>query len=66
MSFLRPSRERRGPDPYLAHKMLLFAAGAACAFAGIATEREWLVYVGIAVLLVGVLFRLAAQRRQGS
>lgn len=64
MSLFRPSRERRGPDPYVAHKMIVFVAGAAFGFAGIATEREWLVYLGIGVLLIGMLLRLATHRHQ--
>jgi hypothetical protein len=62
MLFLRVSRARRGPDRFLPHKILLFVTGAACAFAGIASGREWLINVGIAVLFVGVLLRLIRAR----
>ncbi len=57
MAIFRPSRTRRGPDPYLPHKMVLFALGTGIAFTGIALERRWLVTVGIAVLLVGFVLR---------
>lgn len=66
MSFFRLDRKRREHDRYVTHRMVIFVTGAAFGLAGIATEREWLVYIGIAVLLVGMLLRLAAQRRHGS
>ena len=63
MSPFRPSRARRGTDRFLPYKLLLFAAGAGFGMAGILSEREWLINVGIAVLLVGVLLRILASRR---
>ena len=57
MGLFRPSRERRGPDPYQHWKTLLFAIGAALGLAGIFTERDWLILVAIAVLAVGVALR---------
>jgi membrane protein implicated in regulation of membrane protease activity len=53
----RPDRRTRGPDPVLGHKMLLFVVGAILAVIGIATERNWIVYVAIAFLLAGVVLR---------
>ncbi|MGH7576814.1 MAG: hypothetical protein ACREM1_17030 [Longimicrobiales bacterium] len=64
MSLFRPDRRHRGHDPYVRHKMLVFVTGAAFALAGIASERDWLVYIGIAVLFIGVLLRLASDRRR--
>ncbi len=55
----RASRRRReGEDRFLAWKVRLFAAGAAAAFAGMATSRPWLVWTGIAILAVAVVLRL--------
>jgi len=53
----RPSRERRGEDRFLAWKVRIFVAGAALAFAGIGMSLSWLVWVGIGVLVVGLLLR---------
>ncbi|MGH7552622.1 MAG: hypothetical protein ACREMQ_06295 [Longimicrobiales bacterium] len=64
MDLFRASRTRRGPDPYLPHKMLIFVIGAALGIAGIASERTWLVNVGIGVLLLGVVLRVIAQRKR--
>ena len=56
MGLLGPSREKRGPDPHLDIKIFLFLAGAALAVAGMATERQFLVWLaflplaGIALL----------------
>lgn len=61
--FFRPSRERRGPDPLLPHKMFIVMIGGALGLAGMAFEQSWLVWAGIAVLAV-VLFISLVQRRQ--
>ncbi|MXW18607.1 MAG: hypothetical protein F4139_12515 [Gemmatimonadetes bacterium] len=54
----RPSRKRReGEDRFLAWKVQLFLIGAAAAFAGMAMSLSWLVWVGIAVLLVAMVLR---------
>ncbi|MDE2763155.1 MAG: hypothetical protein OXQ94_15735 [Gemmatimonadota bacterium] len=53
----RPSRERRGEDRFLAWKVRIFVAGAALALAGIGMSLSWLVWVGIGVLVVGLLLR---------
>ncbi|MFW6202654.1 MAG: hypothetical protein ACOC8B_08745 [Gemmatimonadota bacterium] len=58
----RPSRERRGPDPHLDVKIIVFVVGAALAVVGIAMEIEWLVTVAIAVLAAGVLLRFLRPR----
>jgi hypothetical protein len=44
--------------------MLIFVIGAALGIAGIASDRTWLVNLGIGVLLVGVVLRLVAQRNR--
>lgn len=54
---LRPSRQRRGEDPHLQTRMLIFAGGAVIALTGIATNRGWLIWIAIAVLAVGALMR---------
>ena len=54
----RPSRKRReGEDRFLAWKIGLFVIGAAAAFGGMATSLSWLVWVGIAVLVVAMILR---------
>ena len=54
----RPSRKRReGEDRFLGWKIGLFAIGAAAAFAGMATSLSWLVWAGIAVLIVAMILR---------
>ena len=59
----RPSRERKeGEDRFLAWKVALFISGAAVAFAGMALSWSWLVWVGIAVLVVALVLRLLATR----
>ena len=57
----RPSRTR-GDDRFLDAKMLIFTLGAALALAGMAFELGWLVYVAIAVLVVGLLLRFVRNR----
>lgn len=58
LGLFRPSRTRAGPDPHLDIKILLFAIGAAFGAAGMITGRGWIVFMGIAILLAGVLLRL--------
>lgn len=58
MTAFRPSRERRGPDPRLHLKILLFVIGAALGIAGMVLERTWLIALAIVLLAVGVLLRL--------
>lgn len=57
MKIFRPSREARGPDPFLNLKLVLFALGAALGIAGIIAGSEILVGIGILVLAIGVLLR---------
>jgi hypothetical protein len=57
------SRTRRGPDPYLPFKQLIFAIGAFLAMIGIAIDRPWLVNIAIGVLLLGIVLRFAGIRR---
>jgi len=57
-------RNRGGPDPYLAHKMVAFAAGAVLALTGIALEIGGLVTAAIVLLVATMLIsRIAAARR---
>ena len=59
----RPSRKRReGEDRFLAWKVGLFVIGAAAAFAGMAGSLSWLVWVGIAVLVVAMILRFLPGR----
>lgn len=57
--FIRPSRSRHGPDPYLNWKMALFAAGAAFGLAGMLAENSLLIGVGIVILAAGFVLRFA-------
>jgi hypothetical protein len=59
----RPDRSRRGADPALGYKMLIFVAGAVAGIAGIALEIDWLIIVAVIVLLIGLVLRFAARRR---
>lgn len=43
-------------------RMAIFAAGAALAVLGIATESSWLVYTAAGVLAVGVVLRFVSRR----
>jgi len=51
---LRPSRERRGPDPLLGPRMLLLAAGGVMAIAGFMLHFDWLITGAIVVLAIGI------------
>lgn len=57
MVFFRASREKRGPDRFLTAKIAIFLSGAAIAAVGIMTGKNWLIYVAIGVLIVGVALR---------
>lgn len=61
MTPFRPDRRRRGPDRFLAHKMLLFITGAVMGMIGIATDRNWIIYLAVGVLVVGLLLRFLAR-----
>jgi hypothetical protein len=58
LAVFRPSRRRVGPDPHLDTKIVLFVIGAAFGAAGMITGRNWIVFIGIAILLAGVLLGL--------
>jgi hypothetical protein len=64
MGWFRPSRERRGPDPYLHWKMLCFALGAAVALAGMITGIDWLILVAVAILVVGIGLRFLRPKEE--
>lgn len=64
MSPFRPDRRRRGADPLLPHKMLLFVAGAVLGMIGMATDRNWIVYLAVGVLAVGLLLRFVDRGRE--
>ncbi len=57
MGLFRPSRARRGPDPYYHWKVIVFSIGAAFGLGGIFTEHDWMILVAIPVLAVGVALR---------
>jgi len=61
---LRPDRTRRGPDPTLPFRILLFVLGAVAGLTGMATERIWLVTLGTVFLAAGLGIAIVAQRRR--
>ncbi len=62
MTPFRPSRERRGEDRFLQWKVLVFFAGAVLALVGMARGDDRIVIVAIAILVLGVLLRIATRR----
>lgn len=60
----RPTHQRRGEDPNLQTKMLIFAAGAIVALAGIGTGRGWLVWVAVVILAFGVILGLIGRSKR--
>lgn len=58
----RPSREP-GDSRYFEIKALLLVIGASIGVVGMAQERSWLVWIGIGILLVAMILRLMASRR---
>jgi membrane protein implicated in regulation of membrane protease activity len=61
MSPFRPDRSRRSEDRLLGQKMLVFVLGAVIALAGLATERDWLVYAALLLLLLGLAMRFVGR-----
>ena len=61
---LRPSRAPQSPDAQktVFLRMAIFAAGAVLALIGMATETNWILYIAVGILFVGVVLRLAARR----
>jgi hypothetical protein len=62
MGFLHADRTRRGPDPWLTHKQILFVFGAVAGLIGIMLNLPWLINIGIAVLAVGIVLRFIKRR----
>jgi hypothetical protein len=60
-----PSRGRQGPDPYLRLRTALFLVGVGIILAGMQAQRRWAVWLGMGVLLVGVVVRLLTRARRG-
>ena len=58
----RASRDKRGPDVFLAAKVGIFCIGAVIALIGIATDTDWVITLAIAVLLVGFALRFVRPR----
>jgi membrane protein implicated in regulation of membrane protease activity len=61
--FFRASRDRRGHDPLLPHKMFMVMIGGALGLAGMAFEQRWLVWAAIGVLAVVLVVSLVQRRR---
>ena len=62
IGWFRPSRERRGEDPYLNVKVALFCLGAGIAMVGVASGRRWIINLAIFVLLIGFVLRFLPKR----
>ena len=60
---LRASRERKD-DPFVYTKIMLFVVGASLGMSGMALDLDWLVILGIVVLAIAVIIRLASDRRR--
>jgi hypothetical protein len=60
------SRTRRGPDRYLRWKMGALVVGAVLILWGSKQGLSWPVWVGIAVLAVGVAMRFLPQPARGA
>jgi hypothetical protein len=52
------SRGRGPASPHLEWRIRIFGVGAILAVAGMIAEMRWMVWIALAVLLVGVLLRL--------
>lgn len=61
----RPSREKRGPDPFLPHKMFIMLFGGALGLAGMAFQLGWLVYTAVGVLAIVFVLDIVNKRRSG-
>ena len=62
MALFRPTREPRADDPLLPARIALFAGGAVCGVAGMATRMSLLVWVGVALLAAGLVLRFVSNR----
>ncbi len=60
----RPSRTTpsKGGDRFLLWKIRLFVIGAVLALAGMGWQMQWLVWVGILALIVGLVLRFLPAR----
>ena len=63
--FFRASRQRRGHDALLPHKMFLVMIGGALGLAGMAFEQGWLVWAAIGVLAIVMVISLVQRRSAG-
>jgi Na+-transporting methylmalonyl-CoA/oxaloacetate decarboxylase gamma subunit len=59
-------RSRKGHDPHLNTKVILFSVGAVLGLAGMALEFPLLVLLAILVLAVGVALRMFPRRAESS
>ena len=62
MGLLGPSREPRGPDPWLDLKVFLFLAGGVLAVAGMVSGRPLLVWLGFVPLAAAFVVRFLGNR----
>ncbi len=52
-------RRRRRPDPFYPWKLGLFITAAVLIFFGVRLERDWIIWLAIAVLLAAMALRFA-------
>ncbi len=62
MALFRPSRERRGPDPYYHWKAVLFSLGGGIGLLAMFSGRDWLIWPAVAILAGGVSLRWFGNR----
>jgi hypothetical protein len=56
------SRRRGQPSPHLEWRIRIFGVGAILAIAGMIADLSWMIWMALAVLLVGFLLRFLPQR----
>lgn len=63
MGIFRPDRNRKGADPALDHKLLIFLLGAVLALVGMASGNRLIVYLAIVILVAGIILRVVHRPR---
>jgi hypothetical protein len=61
--FMASRRERTGNERFFAIRVVIFSLGAALGIAGMLSEIDWLVWIAIGVLVIGIVLRMVGSRR---
>jgi hypothetical protein len=64
VSPFRVDRTRREEDRFLGQKLLVFVLGAVAGLAGMATSTDWLIYLAVLLLAVGLVLRAIDSRHR--